>query len=156
MKSNPLPRLLRMFFTDWMVQQRNASVNTVKSYRDTWRLFLRFVAARRGKPIVRLDLNELTATEVIAFLHHLEVERGDTIGTRNCRLAALRSFFGFVATREPELLPPHYAVLAITPVMTSSSLPQPVVEVGRVHLERMRRETELLAQETGRQLRHIS
>jgi site-specific recombinase XerD len=87
-----------------MVQQRNASVHTIKSYRDTWRLFLRFVAARRGKPVVRLALSELTAAEVIAFLQHLEIERGDTIGTRNCRLAALRSFFGFVATREPELM----------------------------------------------------
>ncbi|MEN8739864.1 tyrosine-type recombinase/integrase [Primorskyibacter sp. 2E233] len=104
MKSDPLPQLLRMFFTDWMVQQRNASVHTIKSYRDTWRLFLRFVAARRGKPVVRLALSELTAAEVIAFLQHLEIERGDTIGTRNCRLAALRSFFGFVATREPELM----------------------------------------------------
>lgn len=104
MKSDPLPQLLRMFFTDWMVQQRNASVHTIKSYRDTWRLFLRFVAARRRKPVVRLALSELTAAEVIAFLQHLEVERGDTIGTRNCRLAALRSFFGFVATREPELM----------------------------------------------------
>lgn len=104
MKLDPLPQLLRMFFTDWMVQQRNASQHTVKSYRDTWRLFLRFVATRCSKPVVRLTLSELTAVEVIAFLHHLEVERGDTIGTRNCRLAALRSFFGFVATREPELM----------------------------------------------------
>ena len=104
MKPDLLPHLLRMFFTDWMVQQRNASQHTVKSYRDTWRLFLRFVAARRGKPVVRLALSELTAAEVIAFLQHLEIERGDTIGTRNCRLAALRSFFGFVATREPELM----------------------------------------------------
>ncbi len=104
MKSDPLPQLLRMFFTDWMVQQRNASMHTVKSYRDTWRLFLRFVAVRRGKPVVRLALSELTEAEVIAFLQHLEIERGDTIGTRNCRLAALRSFFGFVATREPELM----------------------------------------------------
>lgn len=104
MKSDPLPQLLHMFFTDWMVQQRNASVHTIKSYRDTWRLFLRFVAARRGKPVVRLALSELTAAEVIAFLQHLEIKRGDTIGTRNCRLAALRSFFGFVATREPELM----------------------------------------------------
>lgn len=104
MKLDPLPKLLRMFFTDWMVQQRNASQHTVKSYRDTWRPFLRFVAARCGKPVVRLTLSELTAAEVIAFLHHLEEDRGDTIGTRNCRLAALRSFFGFVATREPELM----------------------------------------------------
>tara|TARA_R110002073_G_scaffold323094_1_gene500089 strand:+ start:1722 stop:2720 length:999 start_codon:yes stop_codon:yes gene_type:complete len=104
MKLDPLPQLLRMFFTDWMVQQRNASQHTVKSYRDTWRLFLRFVAARRDRPVVRLTLSELTATEVIAFLQHLESVRGDTIGTRNCRLAALRSFFGFVAMREPELM----------------------------------------------------
>lgn len=104
MKPDLLPHLLRMFFTDWMVQQRNASQHTVKSYRDTWRLFLRFVAARRGKPVVRLALSELTAAEVIAFLQYLENERGDTIGTRNCRLAALRSFFGFVATREPEVM----------------------------------------------------
>lgn len=104
MKLDPLPQLLRMFFTDWMVQQRNASQHTIKSYRDTWRLFLRFVAARCGKPVVRLTLSELTAAEVIAFLHHLEEDCGDTIGTRNCRLAAVRSFFGFVATREPELM----------------------------------------------------
>lgn len=101
MKTDPLPELLRMFFTEWMVQQRNASVHTVKSYRDAWRLFLRFVAARQCRPVVRLKLSQLTAAEVIAFLKHLEEERGDTIGTRNCRLAALRSFFGFVATREP-------------------------------------------------------
>jgi site-specific recombinase XerD len=104
MKPDPLPQLLRMFFTDWMAQQRNASLHTIKSYRDSWRLFLRFVAARVSKPVVRLSLSELTALEVIAFLQHLEVERGDTIGTRNCRLAALRSFFSFVATREPELM----------------------------------------------------
>lgn len=104
MMSDLLPRLLQMFFTEWMVQQQNASMHTVRSYRDTWRLFLRFVAARRGKPVVRLALSELTATEVITFLQHLEDERGDTIGTRNCRLSALRSFFSFVATREPEML----------------------------------------------------
>jgi len=104
MKTDPLSELLRMFFTDWMIQQRNASTNTVKSYRDTWRLFLRFVAFRLGKPVVKLTLSDLAAVEVIAFLKHIEEDRGDTIGTRNCRLAALRSFFGFVATREPEFM----------------------------------------------------
>lgn len=98
------PQLLHAFFTEWMVQQRNASIHTVRSYRDTWRLFLRFVAARRGKPVVRLGLGDLTATEVAAFLRHVEEDRGDTIGTRNCRLSALRSFFGFVASRAPETI----------------------------------------------------
>ncbi len=113
MKTDPLPELLRLFFTDWMVQQRNASVHTVKSYRDTWRLFLRFVAERHGKPVFRLTLSELTAAEVATFLKHLEEDRGDTIGTRNCRLSALRSFFGFVATRDPERMAQCAQVLNI-------------------------------------------
>jgi integrase/recombinase XerC len=98
---DPFPRLLHAFFYEWMVQQRNASVHTVRSYRDTWRLFLRFVAQRRCRPVAQLTLGDLTASEVSAFLHYTEQERGDTIGTRNCRLSALRSFFGFVADREP-------------------------------------------------------
>jgi len=105
MKSaNPFPNLLRAFFYEWMVQQRNASVHTVRSYRDTWRLFLRFVADRRRRTVAQLGLADLTASEVNAFLHHTEYQRRDTIGTRNCRLAALRSFFGFVADREPSAL----------------------------------------------------
>jgi site-specific recombinase XerD len=98
---DPFPRLLHTFFYEWMVQQRNASVHTVRSYRDTWRLFLRFVAQRRKRTVAQLVLSELTASEVSAFLHYTEQERGDTIGTRNCRLAALRSFFDFVAGKEP-------------------------------------------------------
>lgn len=99
--ADPFPRLLHAFFYEWMVQQRNASVHTVRSYRDTWRLFLRFVAQRRRRPVAQLNLADLTAHEVSAFLRHTEQERGDTIGTRNCRLSALRSFFNFVADREP-------------------------------------------------------
>nr|WP_247767801.1 site-specific integrase [Bradyrhizobium sp. 172] len=71
-----------------MVQQRNASAHTVRSYRDTWRLFLRFVAQRRRRPIAQLALGDLTASEVKTFLQYTEQERGDTIGTRNCRLSA--------------------------------------------------------------------
>jgi len=98
------PGLLHTFFYEWMVQQRNASAHTVRSYRDTWRLFLRFVAERRKRTVVRLVLVDLTAAEVSAFLQYTEQERGDTIGTRNCRLAALRAFFGFVAGREPSAI----------------------------------------------------
>jgi site-specific recombinase XerD len=99
--ADPFPKLLHAFFYEWMVQQRNASAHTVRSYRDTWRLFLRFVAHCRRRTVAQLILTDLTAHEVNAFLRHTEQERGDTIGTRNCRLAALRSFFGFVAGREP-------------------------------------------------------
>jgi len=99
--ADPFPGLLRAFFYEWMVEQRNASAHTIRSYRDTWRLFLRFIARRRQRTVAQLGLGELTASEVNAFLQYTEQERHDSIGTRNCRLAALRSFFGFVAGREP-------------------------------------------------------
>src|SRR5207247_1747408 len=101
MKPTLFPQLLHAFFHEWLVQQRNISHHTVLSYRDSWRLFLRFVAARKTKSVAQLDLKELTATEVLAFLQYTEQERHASIGTRNCRLAALRSFFSFVADREP-------------------------------------------------------
>ncbi|MGA7411624.1 MAG: tyrosine-type recombinase/integrase [Bryobacteraceae bacterium] len=84
-----------------MVRQRNASVHTVRSYCDTWRLFLRFVSEHRKRAVAQLVLADLTAAEVRSFLQYVEQERSDTIGTRNCRLAALRAFFRFVADREP-------------------------------------------------------
>ena len=101
---NPFPELMRAFFYEWLVEQRNASVHTVRSYRDTWRLFLRFVAQRSGKKAATITLADLAAAEVAAFLSHAEHERGGTIGTRNCRLAAIRSFFSFVATKDPALI----------------------------------------------------
>jgi len=96
-----LPYLLHGFFEDWLVRQRNASHNTVLAYRDAWRLFLRFVASRRQREVAKLELSDLTATEALAFLEHIEHVRRDCIATRNCRLAALRGFFLFVADSEP-------------------------------------------------------
>ncbi|MCC6789886.1 MAG: tyrosine-type recombinase/integrase [Hyphomonadaceae bacterium] len=111
--ADPFPELLRAFFCDWMVEQRNASPHTIRSYRDTWRLFLRFVADRCGRPVAKLAFADLTAAQVAAFLLHAEEARRDTIGTRNCRLAALRSFYGFVAGCEPQLAAQCAGVLRI-------------------------------------------
>jgi len=111
--ADPFPGLLRAFFYEWMIEQRNASAHTIRSYRDTWRLFLRFVAQRRQRTVAQLGLGELTASEVSAFLQYTEQERHDSIGTRNCRLAALRSFFGFVAGREPAIVAQCAEVLHI-------------------------------------------
>jgi site-specific recombinase XerD len=99
--NDSLPALLQGFFHQWLGQQRNASRHTILAYRDAWRLFLRFVANRAGRPVAKLTLNHLTAAEVIAFLQHVEAARGASIATRNCRLAAVKSFFLFVADREP-------------------------------------------------------
>jgi integrase/recombinase XerC len=96
-----LHSLLHAFFHGWLVEQRNASWHTVVSYRDTWRLFLRYVAASRRRPVAKLQLPDLTATDVLAFLKNCEEQRNVSIGTRNCRLAALRSFFAFLIDREP-------------------------------------------------------
>ena len=101
MNSNSLASLLHAFFHEWMGKQKNLSRHTVYSYRDTWKLFLRFAAARKRHQIVELSLADLQASEVLAFLEHLEKDRKVSIGTRNCRLAAIHSFFAFVAHREP-------------------------------------------------------
>ena len=98
MKPTPFPQLLHAFFHEWLAQQRNVSHHTVLSYRDSWRLFLRFVAAQKTKSVAKLSLTDLTAEEILAFLQHVEQVRKSSIGTRNCRLGALHSFFSFVAT----------------------------------------------------------
>jgi len=108
-----LPLLLRAFFHDWLVGQRNISRHTVMSYRDTWRLFLTFAAAQRKCTVAKLAMEQLTAVEVLAFLLHCEKDRGVSLGTRNCRLAALRSFFSYVASREPCLMAQCTEVLRI-------------------------------------------
>ncbi len=120
----PLTYWLHAFFHEWLAEQRNCSRHTVLSYRDTWRLYLRFVAARRGRSVPALRLSELTAEEVLAFLNHVETERRDSIGTRNCRLAALRSFYRFLADREPLAAAQCAAVLRIP----TKKAPYPALE----------------------------
>jgi site-specific recombinase XerD len=112
-KADPFPMLLRTFFQEWLAEQRNASLHTIRSYRDAWRLFLRFVAKRKGIGVAQINLTDLTAGEVSAFLAHAEHERKGTIGTRNCRLAAIRSFFGFVAGKDPTYIAQCAGILAV-------------------------------------------
>jgi site-specific recombinase XerD len=95
------------------VRQRNVSHHTVLSYRDSWRLFLRFVAAGKATSVARLGLSDLSEVQVLAFLDDIEQVRKSSIGTRNCRLAALHSFFSFVADREPLAAAQCAAVLRI-------------------------------------------
>ena len=109
----PFPQLLHAFFHDWLVQQRNVSHHTVLSYRDSWRLFLRFVAAQKATSVAKLNLDDLTDVRVLAFLEDIEQIRKSSIGTRNCRLAALHSFFSFVADRDPLASAQCAAVLRI-------------------------------------------
>ena len=99
---------LEAFFTERLICQRQASPNTVAAYRDGWRLLLGFAAGRTGKQPSELDVADLDAPLIGAFLEHLETERHNSPRTRNARLAAIRSFFRFAALRHPE----HAAVIA--------------------------------------------
>ena len=99
---------LEAYFTERLVHQRQASPNTIAAYRDAWRLLLVFVQQRIGNEPCQLDLADLDAPLVAAFLEHLETERHNSVRTRNARLAAIRSFFRFAALRHPE----HAAVIA--------------------------------------------
>jgi integrase/recombinase XerD len=104
---------LEAFFTERLVNQRHASVNTVAAYRDAWRLVLRYAQNRTGKQPCQLDLTDLDATFIGGFLDHLEQERGNSVRTRNARLAAIRSFFRYAALRHPEHAQLIARVLAI-------------------------------------------
>ena len=104
---------LQAFFTDRLQQQRNASPHTVVAYRRGFCLLLRFVQQRSGKEPSRLDFEDLSAPVVLAFLQYLEMERHNSIRSRNARLAAIHSFFRFAAIRHPEHAGDIQRVLAI-------------------------------------------
>src|SRR5262249_20846073 len=97
-----LAPLLQGFFTDKLMRQRQASPHTVAAYRDTFRLLLGFVAGRTGRGPAQLDMVDLDAPTVGAYLHHLETVRGNTVATRNTRLAAIHSFFRYAALHAPD------------------------------------------------------
>jgi len=104
---------LQAFFTDRLLTQRQASPRTVAAYRDTMRLLLGFAQQRTGTPPCRLDIADLDAELVAAFLTHLEHHRGNGVRTRNARLAAIHSLFRFAALHHPEHADQIARVLAI-------------------------------------------
>ncbi|MFN8204504.1 MAG: tyrosine-type recombinase/integrase [Solirubrobacteraceae bacterium] len=104
---------LQAFFTDRLVTQKRASAHTIAAYRDTIRLLLAFAAQQAAKAPSDLDIEDLQAPLIGAFLDHLEHERGNTIRTRNTRLAAIRSLFRYAALRHPEHAATIQRVLAI-------------------------------------------
>jgi len=104
---------LQAFFTERLVHQREASPHTIAAYRDTMRLLLCFAVERLGRQPSKLDLDDIDAPLVGAFLDHLEHDRGNSVRTRNARLAAIRSLFRYAAHRHPEHAAVIQRVLAI-------------------------------------------
>jgi integrase/recombinase XerD len=104
---------LQGFFTGRLIGQRRVSLHTVASYRDTFRLLLKFAQERLKKEPAQLGLAEIDAPLVVAFLDYLEKERGNGARSRNARLAAIHSFFRYIALEEPEHVAQAQRVLAI-------------------------------------------
>ena len=105
--------LVQAFFAEHLLGHKRASPQTVGSYRDAFRLLLDFLRVQTGTEPVALRLADLDAPIVLAFLDHLEQGRNNAVKSRNVRLAAIRSFFRFVALREPDSLGLATRVLAI-------------------------------------------
>ena len=97
-----LAATLQVFFTDRLIRQRQASPDTIAAYRDTMRLLLAFAKQQTGKPPCKLELPDLDSVLIAAFLEYLECERGNSVRTRNARLAAIHSLFHFASLRHPE------------------------------------------------------
>jgi site-specific recombinase XerD len=104
---------LQAFFCDRLIGQRAASPNTIAAYRHSFRLLLEFATDRLRTPPSKLDIAQLDAPLIAAFLDHLEHDRGNTAATRNHRLAAIHSLFGYLALQHPEHAASIKRVLAI-------------------------------------------
>lgn len=113
MSTATLPVLLQSFFTERLLTQRQVSAHTIASYRDTFRLLLRFAQLERHKRPSELDLSDLDADLIGSFLTSLEQLRRCSARTRNARLTAIRSFFSYASYQEPGLSANIQRVLAI-------------------------------------------
>ena len=157
---------LQAFFTDRLVAQRQASPRTIAAYRDTVRLLLAFVHGRSGRLPSQLDWEDLDATTITAFLAYLEIERGNNARTRNVRLTAIRSLFGYAALRHPEHALLIARVLAIPPkrfdkrIVTFLSAPEVDALLAAPNLSRWEgrrdRALMLLAVQTGLRVSEVT
>jgi integrase/recombinase XerD len=113
---------LQAFFTERLLGQRHASPHTIAAYRDALRLLLGFASRRLGREPCELDIGDLDAPLIAAFLAHLEAERGNSVKTRNARLAAIHSLYRYAAHRHPEHAADIQRVLAIPPKRANRAL----------------------------------
>src|SRR5260370_31960077 len=97
-------QVLLSYFDDYLKVQKGLRPGSVKSYRDTLKLFLIYVAGACHRPVTRLKLADLASERVLEFLHMIETERRNHAATRNQRLAALHTFYRYLAVHHPEML----------------------------------------------------
>lgn len=102
MKNNDIHSLIQKFFLQWLMAQRNVSPETIKSYRDTFRLYLRHAESIYGVSPAKITITQFDADHIIGFLSYLDKERGNSPKTTNNRLAALHSFVKYLIFELPE------------------------------------------------------
>ncbi|RLA52275.1 MAG: integrase [Gammaproteobacteria bacterium] len=129
--SNTLARSLQEFFTNYIPRLRGLSLHTLHSYRDTLALLLRFLATHKEIELARLDLDDIHPEDVIDFLCYLERTRRNKISTRNVRLAAIHSFFYYVASQYPDRLEQAQRILSI-PFKRAESQPVDYLEYEEI------------------------
>src|SRR3989442_2194204 len=122
MHSHLIAPHVQAFFAEYLCQQRRLSPQTIRSCRDTFRLWLMFLRDHTGVEPSALQITEVDAPVVLRFLTYLEQERGNSVRSRNIRLSAIRSFFRLVALRDPESLGVVTRVLAIPLKRTDQKL----------------------------------
>jgi site-specific recombinase XerD len=113
MEQADLATAIRGFFGQHLVSERGLSGHTILAYRDTMKLLLQFACRHHHKTCAGLSLQHLTADTMRRFLNHLEQERGNAAPTRNVRLAAIHSFFRYLAAADPRHLAHCQSILAI-------------------------------------------
>ncbi|MEA3212300.1 MAG: hypothetical protein QOE70_5357 [Chthoniobacter sp.] len=111
-KAFTLAAALRRFLGEYLPHQRAYSVNTILSYRDTFKLLLQFAAGKRGR-VSELSVASLNVATITRFLDSLEAQRHNGVGTRNVRLSAIHSFFQYLSREHPEHLEQAQRVLSI-------------------------------------------
>jgi integrase/recombinase XerD len=104
---------LQAFFTEHLTHHKRVSPETIASVRDTFRLLLKYLRTRSGIEPAKLHITHLDASTILAFLDHLEQHRGNTVRSRNIRLSAVRTFFRYLAFRDPDRLGQVTQILAI-------------------------------------------
>jgi integrase/recombinase XerD len=128
---NKIAPFLTRFFQEELMAGRNLSPNTILSYRDALKLFLFFMQSQTKKPCTHLSLHDITPAAIRHFLNSLEQERRNSIRSRNHRLAALRSFFKYVARTEP-----RYAEICrqitLVPIKKGSRRPVDYLELNEI------------------------
>lgn len=102
MKSNNFQSLLQSFFLKWMMSQKKVSPSTIQTYKDTFRILLKFIHEEHGVKASFINMETINADTIIEFLNHLESNRKNSYRTVNNRLAAIKSFMEYVSYECPE------------------------------------------------------